>query len=101
MPTKEKPLGIEWPGLTSCTAPHDPTVCEPNWVGHLILKRRDAGQPLLVYDYALSGDRVPGLKRQVDSQFMPHVGQRPACAPWISEDTLFSMWRSCCAQLAR
>jgi len=64
---------------------------KPNWVGHLIAKHKP-NPNLLVYDYAVGGDDVRGLERQVKGRFLPHVGQRPDWAPWKSNDTLFVTW---------
>ncbi|KAI0628890.1 hypothetical protein C8Q77DRAFT_1067250 [Trametes polyzona] len=97
IPTPEKPLGVDFPGMTWC-GPTDQTTRqftpEPNWVGHLLtLYRGDRDTyPLLVYDYALGGDRVDGVQRQVDKCFLPHLAHKPTWAPWSSEDTLFCTW---------
>jgi len=48
--------------------------------------------PLLVYDYARGGDTMAGVRRQVQTLFLPNVGTRPEWAPWNSKDTLFGMY---------
>lgn len=80
---------------------------QPNWVGHLITKysplpRFDPSveedeldpayldSPLLVYDYAVGGSTVAGVRDQVEKSFLPKLGLKPASAPWNAEDTLFS-----------
>ncbi|KAH9843044.1 uncharacterized protein C8Q71DRAFT_233062 [Rhodofomes roseus] len=83
-PTLENPLGVEFPGYTWA---------EPgkaNWVGHLITEH--ALSPMLVYDYALGGDRVDGVRRQIERGFIPHLAPRPHWAPWTEQDTLFATW---------
>ncbi|KAI0737379.1 hypothetical protein C8Q80DRAFT_1115116 [Daedaleopsis nitida] len=83
-PTAEQPLGVEFPGNAWC----EPG--KPNWVGHLILQvKAQHGQQLLAYVYALGGDTVQGVKRQVHQQFIPHLSSRPHWAPWTSVDTIF------------
>lgn len=47
---------------------------------------------MLVYDYALGGDTVGGVKRQVHKDFLPHLATRPDWAPWSASDTLFITW---------
>lgn len=66
----------------------------PNWVGHLveIVKEQRGASSLLVYDYALGGDTVEGLKRQIHHDFLPHLALKPDWAPWSPEDTLFITW---------
>ena len=66
----------------------------PNWVGHLVMSRLRALQPLLVYNYAVGGHTVSGVKSQIDLWFLPHVGKKPDWAPWNSDESLFS--RSIC-----
>lgn len=68
------------------------TTDKPNWVGHLI-QDYGPGSDILVYDYAVGGDRVPGVKSQITNHFLPHVGEKPAWAPWTSDDTLFGQSR--------
>lgn len=97
-PSADEPLGIVFPGETSCERLDEvtqQTVHEPNWVGHLVrsvnAQRHD--NALLVYDYAITGDTVARVKiKQVGKEFLPHVGSHPAWAPWTGSDTLFLTW---------
>lgn len=61
----------------------------PNWVGYLITEYSPDNR-LLVYDYAVGGDSVVGVRKQVQVNFLPRVGEKPSWAPWNAEDTLFS-----------
>ena len=68
---------------------------EPNWVGHLVQSVNAArpDSPLLVYDYAVSGDTVARMKLwQAKKEFLPHLASRPEWAPWTPSDTLFVTW---------
>ncbi|KAF8077883.1 hypothetical protein FPV67DRAFT_1463311 [Lyophyllum atratum] len=97
--TALQPLGVPFPGSTW----NEPNLC--NWVGHLITKyfprarfnpdgaKQDAAyleRPLLVYNYAKGGDTIPGVRRQIQSQFLPNVGQKPNWASWSGDTSLFS-----------
>lgn len=82
-PRDEEPLGIAFPGNTYAEPQR------PNWVGHLVTNYSING-PLLVYDYAVGGDDVSGVGRQIQDMFLPRVGKKPSWAPWSSLDTLFS-----------
>ncbi|OBZ75356.1 hypothetical protein A0H81_04312 [Grifola frondosa] len=46
----------------------------------------------LVYDYALGGDGVDGVRRQILQEFIPSLGGQPDWAPWTASDTLFITW---------
>ncbi|KZT70157.1 carbohydrate esterase family 16 protein [Daedalea quercina L-15889] len=83
-PTLENPLGVDFPGHTFA----EPG--KPNWVGHLITEH--ALSPILVYDYGLGGDRVDGVQRQIEKDFIPNLAPRPSWAPWTEQDTLFVTW---------
>ncbi|EIW61069.1 uncharacterized protein TRAVEDRAFT_120349 [Trametes versicolor FP-101664 SS1] len=96
-PSAENPLGVKFPGETWCGHYDGATntiTCEPNWVGHLLQLIQDqrAHPSLLVYDYALGGDRVDGVHRQVHKDFLPHLATKPDWAPWTANDTLFVTW---------
>ncbi|EKM55348.1 carbohydrate esterase family 16 protein [Phanerochaete carnosa HHB-10118-sp] len=65
---------------------------EPNWVGHLVLKRRMAGNPLLVFDYAVGGQDLEGFRQQVRINYSNSIATKPGWAPWTAEDTLFVSW---------
>ncbi|TFK29983.1 hypothetical protein FA15DRAFT_699549 [Coprinopsis marcescibilis] len=98
-PTADNPLGVPFPGDTW----NEQGL--PNWVGHLISKHSPQprynphaqdGQdeahkerPFLVYNYALGGDTVRGVSRQVLKEFIPTVGTKPMWAPWNERDSLF------------
>ncbi|KAI0355238.1 hypothetical protein OH77DRAFT_1496363 [Trametes cingulata] len=96
-PTPEKPLGVDFPGQTWCGHPDETNksfIFEPNWVGHLVelVREQRNGSTVLVYDYALGGDRVDGVKRQIHEDFLPSLAPKPDWAPWTSSDTLFITW---------
>lgn len=82
-PTKEEPLGVEWPGTT-----YTEGELAPNWVGHLIVAHRPHPETL-VFDYAEGGCRVFGVQQQMQREFLLHVGKKPEWAPWTSDDSLF------------
>ncbi|KAI0362113.1 hypothetical protein OH77DRAFT_1416330 [Trametes cingulata] len=84
-PSDEAPLGIEFPGVTWA----EPAM--PNWVGYLVTEYSPYTK-LLVYDYAIGGDSVEGVRRQVQVNFLPRVGEKPEWAPWEAENTLFITW---------
>ncbi|KAI0697089.1 hypothetical protein C8T65DRAFT_755657 [Cerioporus squamosus] len=99
-PSAEHPLGVEFPGFTSCERINETTgevTFEPNWVGHFVqtvnATRRE--NPLLVYDYAVSGDTVARMKLwQIEKEFLPHLAPHPEWAHWTSSDMLFVTWIS-------
>ncbi|KAI0345169.1 hypothetical protein BDW22DRAFT_1343459 [Trametopsis cervina] len=77
-PTKNKRLGIEFPGNTW----NEPD--EPNWIGHL-LSKPGMNPDMLVYDYALGGQTVDDMRTQV-SDFRR---QFSSTAPWNGTNSLF------------
>lgn len=81
-PTQNNPLGIPFPGLTWNETG------QPNWVGHLV-KKRDASQPLLVYDYAVGGHTIDGIRQQVRSYYAKDIGAKGEGTDWTAHDTLF------------
>ncbi|RPD66148.1 hypothetical protein L226DRAFT_542781 [Lentinus tigrinus ALCF2SS1-7] len=85
IPTDETPLGIEFPGVTWA----EPAM--PNWVGYLITEYSPYTR-LLVYDYAVGGDAVGDVRKQVQVNFLPRVGEKPSWAPWSAGDSLFVTW---------
>ncbi|KAI0721078.1 hypothetical protein C8T65DRAFT_632157 [Cerioporus squamosus] len=85
IPTDETPLGIEYPGVTWA----EPAM--PNWVGYLITEYSPYTR-LLVYDYAFGGHAVGDVRKQVQVNFLPRVGEKPSWAPWSAEDSLFVTW---------
>ncbi|KAJ6536014.1 hypothetical protein DFH09DRAFT_1324842 [Mycena vulgaris] len=86
IPTREQPLGIEFPGTTYAEEG------EPNWVGHLITNYSPGVNQLLVYDYATGGARVHDVKNQIHNMFLPHIGTDLDSTPWTAADTLFITW---------
>jgi hypothetical protein len=94
--TSENPLGTPLPEEDLWTDGG------PNWVGHLITKYSEAAhlregdrndrdiskppQAITVFDYAVGGETVSGVKHQIEQQFIPHIGKMPG---WAAEDTLF------------
>ncbi|KAJ4475197.1 hypothetical protein C8J55DRAFT_123967 [Lentinula edodes] len=105
-PRAAKPLGVDFPGYPLQMWNEEGT---PNWVGHLITKympeprykpnldEQDEGyaeNPILVYDYAVGGATIDGVKVQVEMFFLGQagVGTNPDWARWSSEETLFVTW---------
>ena len=99
-PTPASPLGVPYPGedlWTDVTGDDKHPQLQPNWVGTLISKyipgqkyiHQSQRSSILIYDYAVGGDTVAGVARQIKRQFIPYLGQKPDWAPWTSEDTLF------------
>ncbi|KAG8893344.1 hypothetical protein FRB99_001986, partial [Tulasnella sp. 403] len=82
-PCEENPLGVPFPGTTSC----EPS--KPNWVGHLIT---DHGK--LAYDYAIGGQRVEGAVDQITKVFLAMPVGRPdrGGVPWDASNSLFITW---------
>lgn len=89
---------MPYPGTELWTDDEVDDSLHPNWVGHLISKYSpgknyepsgSSESSILVYDYAVGGQDVAGLLRQIKSEFMPHVGKRPDWAAWSPSDTLF------------
>ncbi|KZT28430.1 carbohydrate esterase family 16 protein [Neolentinus lepideus HHB14362 ss-1] len=83
-PSRDRPLGVDYPGITWAEAD------QPNWVGYLVTEY--VFSPVLVYDYAVGGDTVAGVRRQMERHFLPTVAKKPHWAPWAAEDTLFVTW---------
>ena len=97
-PTPIRPLGVAYPGTELWTDTDVDGSHHPNWVGHIISKYSPGNKyspggtsesSILVYDYAVGGERVAGVSRQIQHQFVPHVGKRPEWAAWSPRDTLF------------
>jgi hypothetical protein len=83
-PTPEEPLGVEYPGITWA----EPE--EPNWVGYMVTEYNPKNS-LLVYNFAVGGDTIDGVRRQIHTEFLPTLAVKPGWAPWTAEDTLFSL----------
>jgi len=90
-PTPENPLGVEFPGITFTRTSEEP---EPNWVGHLITEYCPRPS-VLVYDYAVGGGTIHGVKHQIDYHFMRSLASKPDWAPWTGDDTLFGTSDMC------
>ncbi|KIJ59860.1 carbohydrate esterase family 16 protein [Hydnomerulius pinastri MD-312] len=117
-PTPANPLGIPFPGLPY-RPPHLTGARDPNWVGHLITKyspganyvqgtkrrgfsalipgvkaseSRGSDSPLIVFDFAKSGARVPDVESQISNQFISQIGSKPSWAAWTAESSLFVTW---------
>ncbi|KAG6336408.1 hypothetical protein ID866_2681 [Astraeus odoratus] len=108
-PAPSNPLGVPFPGSTWVGQYLD----EPNWVGHLLMSHlpgkkyippsRGESLPsdttvtasessMVVYDFAVGGHTVEGVRNQILRQFIPHVAAKPSWAAWGAEDTLFVTW---------
>lgn len=100
-PSVDNPLGIPFPGQTWTDDSEGMGDCgmsrNPNWVGHFVTSRRNAGNPIVVYDYAHGGHAVPDMRRQITEIFSGHVASQPEWAPWKENDSLFGMRPSCCS----
>ena len=120
-PDANKPLGVPFPGITwnepempnwvghlitqYCPEPrYSPSdaglygksiysmfkrICS---VRHEEAQAAWAKSPLLVHDYARGGDRVPGVRRQIQELFLPGVGMKPDWAAWTATETLFGKY---------
>lgn len=44
-----------------------------------------------MYDYAVGGDGVDGVAKQIRNHYMKNLAVRPEWAQWKEEDTLFGM----------
>ena len=44
----------------------------------------------MVYDYAVCGHTVQGVRTQVKDKFLEYAGKKPEYCPWESENALFS-----------
>ncbi|KZT35686.1 hypothetical protein SISSUDRAFT_1121437 [Sistotremastrum suecicum HHB10207 ss-3] len=73
-PSKENPLGVKFPGITSCERG------TPNWVGHFIKDAR-APSDILVYDYAVAGHTTDMLPDQSARFFREQAQSQTARSP--------------------
>ncbi|PPQ90160.1 hypothetical protein CVT25_012471 [Psilocybe cyanescens] len=102
-PSAAQPLGMEFPGMTF----NEEGL--PNWVGHLISKycppprfnpslkpqeqdKQYMQSPILVYDYAIGGQTVDGVRFQIENYFLPHLGTNPPEATWNASNSIFITW---------
>ncbi|KAI0669353.1 hypothetical protein C8Q78DRAFT_1080659 [Trametes maxima] len=97
-PTPEQPLGVPFPGETSCERQEDgaqDVVYDPNWVGYFTqeVNTLREGSPMLVFDYAVPGDTVSRVKLvQVGRKFLTAVDSQSERTPRTLSETLFVTW---------
>ncbi|KAL7282859.1 hypothetical protein ACG7TL_002272 [Trametes sanguinea] len=77
-PRADNPLGVDFPGFTLCCRydeAADTYIHEPNWVGHVIdlVKAEPSAFSPLIYDFAVGGDEVSGVARQIQREFLPEL----------------------------
>ncbi|KAG8692477.1 hypothetical protein FRC09_011172, partial [Ceratobasidium sp. 395] len=82
IPTAANPIGLKYPGTTISHG--------ENWVGVLTTKANNS--LILTWDYAISGNQVPGVAKQVEQQFIQTAGTKPSYCPWSSKTSLFATW---------
>lgn len=85
-PTPKDPIGLPLPGVTWTEKGSH------NWVGHLLTSFVRPEHRPLVYCYAVGGDRVDGLRNQVERHFLRSAGAKPEWAPWTAQRALFVSW---------
>ncbi|KAG8911870.1 hypothetical protein FRC01_005433 [Tulasnella sp. 417] len=86
IPTEDMPLGSEYPGETWAED------SKPNWVGHLINKYYPKS-PLLVYNYAVGGADIDGMRHQVERFHQAgSPGYPDSAVPWQANNSLFATW---------
>jgi hypothetical protein len=73
------PIGLKYPGTT--------ITHEENWVGVITTKANNS--LLLTWDYAISGQQVTGVVKQIEQQFVPTAGTRPDYCSWTASNSLF------------
>ncbi|CAE6444270.1 unnamed protein product [Rhizoctonia solani] len=83
-PTTASPIGVQWPGLTSVGA------LQPNWVGYMTNGFNQSN--LMALDYAIAGNNITGYTSQVQTEFIPTAGQKPADVPWTADNSIFVSW---------
>ncbi|CAE6486216.1 unnamed protein product [Rhizoctonia solani] len=83
-PTPANPIGVEWPGVTSVGG------LQANWVGYMTNGFNQSN--LMAYDYAISGNNITGYVSQVQTEFIPTAGQKPADVPWTADNSIFVSW---------
>ncbi|KAG9089579.1 hypothetical protein FRC06_001482 [Ceratobasidium sp. 370] len=84
IPTPANPIGVEWPGVTSVGA------LKPNWVGYMTNGFNVSN--LLAFDYAISGNNITRFTAQIQNEFIPTAGQKPASSPWTADNSVFVSW---------
>jgi hypothetical protein len=45
---------------------------------------------LLAFDYAIAGNNITGFTSQIQTEFVPTAGQKPAGIPWTADNSVFS-----------
>ncbi|KAG8902807.1 hypothetical protein FRB99_004106 [Tulasnella sp. 403] len=83
-PSPEKPLGVEFPGITYAE------FGKPNWIGHLIDKYTKSSP--LVYNYAVGGHTLPGYTNQIRLGFLKGPASKQSEIPWAATNSLFISW---------
>jgi len=81
-PTLSEPLGVEFPGETSCEA--------ENWVGSMVSTYKVS--KAIAFCYARPGSRVESLKPQVRKDFMDYAALKGEGATWSYSTALFCTW---------
>ncbi|KAK0459791.1 uncharacterized protein EV420DRAFT_1629173 [Desarmillaria tabescens] len=89
-PSAAMPLGVPFPGEMGghFIAKHCP---RPRYKPDQEHDSDYATNPLLVYDYAIGGNTVSGVKSQLSS-FLDGAGAKPDWASWSERDSLFVTW---------
>ncbi|CAE6524609.1 unnamed protein product [Rhizoctonia solani] len=82
IPTDESPIGVPYPGVT--------WIDGPNYFGYTITQYNQSR--LLGYDYAVGGNTVQGVRKQIMEDFLSTrgAGHKPSYAPWTASDSLFA-----------
>ncbi|KAF9256704.1 hypothetical protein L218DRAFT_1007092 [Marasmius fiardii PR-910] len=82
IPNAENPIGLVYPGTTITHG--------ENWAGVLTTKVNES--LILTWDYAVSGQQVTGVVKQVGQQFIPTAGTKPDWCQWDEKNSLFITW---------
>ncbi|CAE6454046.1 unnamed protein product [Rhizoctonia solani] len=82
VPNPTNPIGLKYPGTTITKG--------ENWAGVLTTKVNES--LILTWDYAVSGQQVTGVVKQIGEQFIPTAGKRPSWCPWNATNSLFVTW---------
>ncbi|CAE6380245.1 unnamed protein product [Rhizoctonia solani] len=82
VPTDLNPIGVPYPGVT--------WIDGPNYLGYTTVKYNQSR--LLSYDYAMGGNTVQGVRKQIMEDFLSTrgAGHKPWYAPWTASDSLFA-----------
>ncbi|CAE6431237.1 unnamed protein product [Rhizoctonia solani] len=82
IPNPTNPIGLKYPGTTITKG--------ENWAGVLTTKVNES--LILTWDYAVSGQQVTGVVKQIGEQFIPTAGTQPSWCPWNAKNSLFITW---------